>query len=378
MLNLLLISLDTLRADVGYSGKLTSLQALAARGIAFQTTVSSSPLTPVSHASVLTGRQPPGHGIRHLFRERLPSDVPTLASILTGEGYGTGAVVSSPGLNRWYGFDRGFSYYDDWIPRLADGRDPLHVVEVEARGTALKRAPEVVDRAISWLRGYGRRPVFLFVHFFDAHWPYCPPETWGEVENAYEGEATYADHYLGALLAAVKEEGLTADNTVVLCFSDHGEDLAGWYPNDHAGTHGHPEERGHGCQLYDATQLVPLVMAAPTIPRGLVSLEQVRLVDALPTILTLLRLPDLECDGRSLAPTWSGDRLTSLTAYCETYYPEELAASDPQWRALSPLKALRTPRRKVVWRTNGDDMWEFDLVADPAERFPTSIARCLA
>src|SRR5207248_293299 len=159
--------------------------------------VASAPLTPVSHASVLTGLQPFNHGIRHLFREQLAPRVGTLQSVLQGAGYTTGAVVSCPGLHRWYGMDYGFSHYDDEIPLLADGRDPLEVVDVEIRGTALKRAPIVVERALSWLDRVKGEPFFGFVHFFDAHWPYEAPADFGvPFANPYEGEVAYMDHHL--------------------------------------------------------------------------------------------------------------------------------------------------------------------------------------
>src|SRR4051794_6810365 len=108
--NVLFISLDTVRADVAYPGKMPNIERLRRHGTAFSQAVSSCPLTPVSHATVFTGLQPPGHGIRHLLRERMRTDVPTLAERLKDAGYATGAVVSCPGLNRWYGIDRGFEF----------------------------------------------------------------------------------------------------------------------------------------------------------------------------------------------------------------------------------------------------------------------------
>jgi len=149
--NLILISLDTVRADVAYSGKFKAINFLRNQGVSFLNTVSSSPLTPVSHATVLTGLQPYNHGMRHLFKEKLKQNTITLASILQKKGYKTGAIVSCPGMNKWYGFSKGFDHYDDEIPRLADGSDPLKTVDVKKRGTALKRAELVIERANKWL-----------------------------------------------------------------------------------------------------------------------------------------------------------------------------------------------------------------------------------
>jgi len=221
------ISLDTLRADVAYSGKLKFLESCMNEGTAFINAVSQSPLTPVSHASVLTGLLPTHHGIRHLFKEKMNASINTLASTLQREGYSTGAVVSCPGLNKWYGFDRGFSSYDDEIPLLADGTNPLETVDVRLRGTALKRAPVVVDRSLHWLRNSAKTPYFLFMHFFDTHWPYEPPENFAPPgTNCYESEAFYVEHYLSRFFETAKQEGFL-ENTLIVIFSDHGEDLGG-------------------------------------------------------------------------------------------------------------------------------------------------------
>lgn len=374
-LNLVLVSLDTVRADVAFSGIFPNIEDLRSGGISFLSAISSSPLTPVSHASLLTGLEPPSHGIRHLWRERLSAGVETLASVLTRNGYVTGAVVSSPGVNRWYGFDQGFAHYDDWTPKLADGRDALEVVDVELRGTAMKRASDVVDRALTWVRSVQSRPLFLFAHFFDAHWPYEAPDDFGVAcKNEYEREVAYTDHHLGSLLSGLDALGIDSGNSIVVCFADHGEDLSGLYENDHGGDMGHPEERGHGCLLYDTTQRVPLIIRSPAQPRGRSLEVQVRLVDVVPTLADLLQIDFPQCDGRSLAPALRGETLPSVTSYSETYYPEELASSSPEWRHLSPLKAIRTPSTKVIWEVNTDRVHEFDLLADPFERTPHRIA----
>lgn len=376
-MNLLMISLDTLRADVAYSGRFGGIERLRRQGVSFTTTVSSSPLTPISHATVFTGLQPPRHGIRHLLKEPMSSAARTLTEILAGHGYVTGAVVSCPGMNRWYGLDRGFAFYDDWVPPLADGRDPLGVVDVELRGTALKRAPLVVERALEWVRGASGGPKFLFAHFFDSHWPYEAPDTPpADIANPYEGEVWYMDRHLNALLDGLVEQGVNPDNTVTILFSDHGEDLAGWYPNDHAGKLGHEEEKGHGCLLFDATQLVPLVISAPNIGASGSSIDrQVRLVDVAPTVLELLGLHGIEGDGRSLVPTLRGEETPQPLAYSETYYREELASTAPKWSHLLPLKSVRSSAEKIVWEVGGDRIEAYDLSRDPNERNPRILAR---
>jgi arylsulfatase len=368
--NILLISLDTVRADVAYAGTMPGIESLRRRGTTFTQAVSSCPLTPVSHATVFTGLQPPNHGVRHLLREQLNKDVPTLAELLRSAGYATGAVVSCPGLNTWYGIDRGFDFYDDDIPLLPDGRDPLTVGDVKLRGLALKRAPRVVERATQWLDEQSG-PFLLFAHFFDAHWPYEPPEDFGvPVANPYEGEVAFADHYLQRLLENVEQAGHDLDSMLIVCFSDHGEDLGGWYPNDHAGDRGHPYEEGHGCLLHDATQHVPLIFAGPGLPRAAEVADQVRLVDIMPTMLDLLGLDPVRSDGLSLRAALEGGSVPGLPAYSETYFPEERALASQEYPHLKPLASVRTGGgrgQKVIWQIGGAQVWEYDLAADPHE-----------
>ena len=370
--NVVMISLDTLRADVAYSGAFSSIERLRRAGTSFLTTVSSSPLTPISHATVFTGLQPARHGVRHLLREQIRAGVKTLPQFLTEKDYVTGAIVSCPGMNRWYGLDRGFGHYDDWIPPLADGRDALKVVDVELRGTALKRAPMVVERTLEWVRRSGTGPKLIFAHFFDAHWPYEAPTTPPvKLANAYEEEVWYMDHYLGELLDGLEEVGINCENSIFIMFSDHGEDLAGWYPNDHGGALGHPEEKGHGCLLFDATQLVPLVVCAPGVATANSNIEdQVRLVDVMPTALELLGCNTFKGDGRSLVPLLRGESLPADFAYCEAFYREELAAINPAWSHLLPLKGLRSLTEKFIWEVGSDKVEAYDLRQDPRERNP--------
>jgi arylsulfatase len=370
--NILFVSLDTVRADVAYSGKMPGIERLRRQGVTFRQAISSCPLTPVSHATVFTGLQPPNHGIRHLFREQLRADVPTLASLLKEDGYTTGAVVSCPGLNKWYGIDRGFDFYDDEIPLLPDGRDPLAVGDVKLRGLALKRAPLVVDRSTEWLSRQGDRPFFFFAHFFDAHWPYEPPEDVNPaVANPYEGEVAYSDHYLHLLLSRLADMGHDLGSMIVVCFSDHGEDLGGWYSNDHAGDRGHPYEEGHGCLLFDATQHVPLIINAPGLAAGMEVHSQVRLVDIMPTVLDVLRLPSVPSDGASLTEFFIDGSGPSRPAYAETFFPEEKRAASA-YSHIQPLGAVRLDhgagrQQKIIWEQGGSAVDVYDLQADPDE-----------
>lgn len=370
--NLLLISLDTVRADVAYSGRFPAINSLRREGVTFLNTISSSPLTPVSHATVMTGLQPYHHGVRHLFREQYKKNIPTLAQVFKKSGYRTGAIVSCPGMNAWYGHNKGFEHYDDEIPRLSDGSDPLLTVDVKLRGSALKRAPIVIERAWRWLEKSSPKPFFLFMHFFDAHWPYEAPEKFGG-NNYYEEEVAYCDHYLGLFIQKMKQSGLW-DNTMVAAFSDHGEDLDGLYPNDKGGKMlGHPEECGHGCLLYDQTQKVMLVVKGQNLPARKNIKQQVRLVDLAPTIVDMAGIGHEKerFDGRSLRPLWQGKRLPDLPAYSETFYPrEQVEATGGKFEWTRDLKSVRTANsHKIIYHLGSDDLEAYDLIRDANEKY---------
>lgn len=369
----LLVSFDTLRADVAYSGVFPTIERLRRRGVTFSRTVAAAPLTPPSHASVMSGRYPPKHGVRHLFKESIDPSLNLLAEAFQHAGFRTGGIVSCPGMNAWYGLDRGFDSYDDEIPLLPDGSDPLQTVDVKLRGTALKRADVVADRALAWLDADPGRDFFLFLHFFDAHWPYeAPREGMASTANAYEDEVAYMDHHLGRVLDGLDERGLLDDLTIVI-FSDHGEDLAGWYANDKAGDGRREEEEGHGALLFDQTQMVMLVVSVPgQTPSGITIDSQVRLIDIAPTLRELARLaPDPGMDGETLRPLWLG-KTGHRTAYFETFYREEIKPELGAPQAV-PLAGVRLDDRwKVVWEARSLEagVEVYDLTTDPGEYRP--------
>lgn len=367
--NLILISLDTVRADVAYGGKFESINNLRKDSITFLNTISSSPLTPVSHATVFTGLQPYNHGIRHLFKEKLKDNVKTLTQVLHEQGYCTAGIVSCPGMNHWYDFCRGFDFYDDEIPRLPDGTDPLETVDVKLRGRAMKRGDVVYERACEWLEENAQKPFFLFLHFFDAHWPYEAPEKFGG-DNYYEEEVAFSAHYMGKFLDVLKEKGLYDDATIVL-FSDHGEDLEGLYPNDKGGEKlGHPEELGHGCLLYDQTQKVALIIKDGNLNKNENIEEQVRLVDLTPTILDLMNIDaKINFDGVSLLPILKQGISLNLPAYAETFYPkEQIEASGGKYIETKNKKMFRINNKyKIITHLESDELEYYNLEKDPSE-----------
>ena len=346
--NLLLVTLDTLRADrlgcYGYGAAETPhLDGLAARGLRFEQAMTPAPLTLPAHATILTGLLPPRHGLRGNGTGSLPPDLGTMATRLAEGGYRTGAFVGSFVLDRRFGLGRGFAAYDDEVDRSGPRGAGL---EAERPGR------EVVDRALAWLAAGDSRPFFAWVHLYDAHAPYEPPEPYASrhAGRAYDGEISEVDAQVGRLLAFLAEQG-AAQRTVVAVAGDHGEAL---------GEHG---ELTHGFFLYEPSLRVPLILAAPgVLPGGRVVVQPVGLADLAPTLLALLGQapegePSRPLDGRDLAADLvAGREPPAADLYAETRYPASFG-----WSALTalrrgPLKYVAAPRPEV-----------YDLAADPGE-----------
>ncbi len=171
--NLVLITIDTLRADrvgaYGYGAARTpTMDGLARDGVRFTRAVATAPITLTSHASLMTGRYPAGHGARHNGM-RLDLTTPTLAEALKRAGFSTAAFVAAFPLDRRFGLIKGFETYGDRMPRGADGR-PAN----ERPGRV------VVDEAVAWLERRGPERFFLWVHLFEPHAPYGDPAGTGQ------------------------------------------------------------------------------------------------------------------------------------------------------------------------------------------------------
>ena len=346
--NVLLVTIDTLRADrlgsYGYVGAATPvMDALAARGVRFATAIAHAPLTAPSHASILTGLLPTGHGVRDNGAFALPPTAATLAEVLRGAGYHTAAFVSGFPLDHRFGFARGFETYDD---RLLRGGNAGRASYVERPAAATTRA------AVAWVRA-AQAPWFAWVHYFDPHAPYEPPPDLAArfATSPYDGEIASVDRELGRLLA-VAEAGPAS--TLVLVTSDHGESL---------GEHG---EATHGVFVYDSTLRVPWIMAGAGVPRGRVSSVVARGIDVAPSLLDYagVRLPRA-MQGRSLRPAADGREMEDAPAYAESLFCE----LNLGWAA---LHAWRTARWKLVDAPRPE---LYDLAADPAEVRDVSTAR---
>ncbi|HEX5043288.1 MAG TPA: sulfatase-like hydrolase/transferase [Candidatus Polarisedimenticolaceae bacterium] len=341
--DLLLITLDTARADrFSYAGSAVAtpnVDALAAEGAVFSNAITPVPLTLPAHASLMTGHLPARHTVRDNGTFHLPEAEKTLAELLSGAGYATAAFLGSQVLDRRYGLARGFATYDD---RMPDSRDAVFRFYAERPGE------EVVASALRWMQAQPPdRPLFVWVHLFDPHAPYRPPEPErSRYSSGYDGEIAYTDRVVGRLIDGWEgRRGLA--RTVVVVTADHGEGL---------GEHG---EATHGVLLHEATLRVPLVLRVPGMGKETID-APVSLIDVFPTALALLGLPvPGGVEGRNLVPLLRGEEVDwkRTSGYAESLYAE-------LHHGCAPLRALREGEWKLV-RGTVDEL--YDLGKDPGE-----------
>jgi arylsulfatase A-like enzyme/Flp pilus assembly protein TadD len=342
--NVLLVTIDTLRGDAlgSYGGRAATphLDALAARGARFTFAHSHAVLTLPSHATILTGRYPYEHGIRDNSGFRLGAGETTLASRLKSMGFSTGAFVSAFPLDQRYGLQTGFDAYDDRISEVGKTQE---VAIPERRGDA------TVTASLDWIgRQSGR--WFGWVHVFDPHAPYAPPDEWKAryPSDAYAAEVAWTDAVLAPLFASLEKQ---ARPTLVVVTADHGESL---------GEHG---ELTHGVFAYEATLRVPLIVSEITPGRkatGGVRVDSpARHVDLLPTILDLVGAPEAPqaSAGRSLVGAMTGGREDDRPLYFESMMPT-LA------RGWAPLRGVIVGREKYIELPIRE---LYDLGTDPPE-----------
>ena len=344
--HLVLVSIDTLRADrVGvYSGTdLTpTLDRIARQGAFAADATSHVPLTRPSHATMFAGLWPWQVGLRdNLSAGALPT-TPLLPEILQRAGFRTAAFISSIVLGSRGGFARGFDRYDESFP------EGQHLT----LDTLQKPGADVIRDAVAWLDDQSSADrLFLFVHLYEPHDPYEPPEPYASryKDRLYDGEVAYADALVGRLDAALDRLGLASD-TLLVVTSDHGEGL------------GEHEETLHGFFVYQTTLAVPLILRGPGIAAGGRIEDTVGLVDLLPTTLDVLgvRLPDgLTPAGVSLAPTLrTGTPPPGRPQYAESLVP----LLHFGW---SDLRVFRDGRWKYVLAPRPE---LYDLATDPGEQ----------
>jgi arylsulfatase A-like enzyme len=345
-LNVLLVSIDSLRADhlsaYGYRRPTSpAIDALASEGVRFDHAVSQAPWTLPAHASLLTSLYPGHHGADSP-RRALDPNVTTLASILAGAGYAAHAVVSGPLLRREHGLDVGFHTYDDALARTSHRESHSAVTS----GETLERALALLETT--------KEPFLLFLHFWDVHYDYRPPPPYdtrfdpgytGAVTGEgfaddpaihagmaardrehlialYDGEIAWVDAHVARLLEALSRRGL-AERTIVALTADHGDEFF---------EHG---AKGHQHALYEELLHVPLILRSPRLVPGSHVPNRVELIDVVPTLLDLAAVPaPAGLQGRSLVPLLRGEPWHDRPSFAETTRaakPETVARRTPAW-----------------------------------------------
>ena len=346
--NIVLITLDSVRADrVGFLGAkrpTPTLDAMAKQAIVFERAYAQAPLTVVSHGSILTGTYPQFNKVNEM-QSALAADLPYAPDILQAHGYHTAAFLGSIVLDATGafapGFNRGFQTYDAGFHNAGAGEDPYRSIR--------RRGEEVVAHALAWLAKHPNGPFFVWVHLYDAHDPYDPPEPFKSryATEPYDGAIAYEDAAVGKLLRQLKSRGLY-DNTIIAVMADHGESL---------GAHG---EDTHGIFLYDETIRVPLLIKPPrAVNGGRKIADRVELVDVLPTLLEEARMAiPKEVQGESLLSLMKAGAKTATmseterTAYAESDY----SRTEYGWSAVRALRSgkylyIQSPHRELYNET---------------------------
>jgi arylsulfatase A-like enzyme/Flp pilus assembly protein TadD len=346
--DVVLITIDTLRADhlhcYGYPHIETpNIDALAQASVRFSQAYTPVPITLPAHTALMTGSYPMATGMHDFSGNKLSPDAVTLARVLKAQGYQTAAFVSAAVLDSRFGLNLGFdTYYDHFnINRLDEAS--LDLTE--------RKGDQTTNLALAWLHDHAGRageatqqPFFLWVHLYDPHYPYTPPEPYATRYRAhlYDGEIAFADAQVGRLAADLKARGLW-ERSLVLLAGDHGEGL---------GEHG---EKTHGFFIYNSTLHVPLLIHLPEAAPRVVD-PGVSLVDVMPTVLQALKIPiPPSVQGRSLLSLAFGRTTSSGSVlYAETYLP----LLHFGW---SPLRGLETrglqyieAPRPELYNTRGD------------------------
>jgi arylsulfatase A-like enzyme/Flp pilus assembly protein TadD len=322
-LNVLLISIDTMRPDrlSCYSTKYLKtphIDGLAARGVVFDRAFAHTPMTLPSHVDILVGATPLYHGVHENSKSILAKDFLTLAEYLKEKGYSTGAFIGSFSLDSRFGLNQGFDVYDESYPSKTSSISPPE-----------RNASQVIQAALGWLDKQNSK-WFLFIHIWDPHAPYSPPQPFKEEfkNDLYSGEVAYVDSELEKLFDDLKNKELMK-NTLIVLTGDHGEAL---------GDHG---ELAHGYFAYNSTLWIPLIIAGPGVEPGRVD-DYVCHIDIFPTICDILKIekpPFLQ--GVSLVPLMRGKKIGKRAIYFESmdaYYN----------RGWAPLRGFIEEKRKFI------------------------------
>jgi arylsulfatase A-like enzyme/predicted Zn-dependent protease len=344
--SVILVTVDTLRADkIGCYGNTSvrtpTMDAFAANGIRFADCITQTPLTLPSHTTIMTGTLPIHHGVRDNGGFVVPAELTTMAEAFKARGYATAAFVAAYVLDGKWGLDQGFdTYYDKF---------DLSRFEKISLGEVQRPANEVLDEALGWLERKKDGKFFAWIHLYDPHTPYAPPEPFLSEypRHPYLGEIAFTDSQLARLQAFIDRAGLR-DRLFLVLAADHGESL------------GEHQEQTHGFFVYQAALHVPLIIVTPFPSlRGVTSGETVGLVDILPTVCEMAGIDTpAAVQGRSLVPSFfrPGSAPASL-AYSETFYPRFHYG----W---SELQSVQDGRYKLILAPVPE---LYDLERDPGE-----------
>ena len=341
--NVLLVSIDTCRADhlscYGYESATTpNIDALAGEGILFENVISPIPQTLPAHSTMMTGTIPPYHGVHENVGGYLDDELNlTLAEILKGAGFATAAAISAFPLDSQFGIAQGFDDYYDHFENPEEGE----------RGQE-RKAEETTGDALEWLDQNKDKKFFFFLHYYDPHMKYAPPEPFASqfADDAYAGEVAYTDHNIGKILDKLKELKLY-ESTLIIITGDHGEML---------GEHG---ELGHTYFIYQGAIKVPLIFKLPGQNKAVRIKPIAGLVDIVPTVCGLLGIETPKnVQGVDLFVDSKGEDLSGQgrNIYCESFTPTRYKASS--------LLGVVNNRYKYIQATRPE---LYDLVEDPGE-----------
>jgi arylsulfatase A-like enzyme/Flp pilus assembly protein TadD len=344
-LNLVIITIDTLRADhlgcYGYKQIRTpNIDALASESARFERAYTPVPVTLPAHTVILTGTYPVFSGMHDFSGNKLNPKQPTLASVLKRQGYTTGAVIGSAVLDSRFGLNQGFDFYYDHFDfnRLQES----NLEEMERPGNV------VADVALDWLGKNRSNQFFLWMHLYDPHYPYRPPPPYSEQykDRLYDGEIAFADVQVGRLISFLKANNIYR-NTLIVLTGDHGESL---------GEHG---EKTHGFFIYNATLHVPVIIHLPGSTANRTVSELVSLADLMPTVLQALKVEiPAEVQGQSLLPLMVPKKAgESRNLYAETFLPR----LHFNW---SELRAVETDKYQFI---DAPEPELYDVSKDPGE-----------
>jgi arylsulfatase A-like enzyme/Flp pilus assembly protein TadD len=342
--NVLLISIDTCRADhlscYGYPEKTTpNIDILAAEGVMFEHVFTPVPLTLPAHTSMLTGTNPIYHGVHSNIGYIVGESNQTLAELMRQKGFVTGAVISSFVLDSQFGLNQGFDVYEDKF---------VHPIPSNYHNE--RRGDETSSFANAFLDKYHKKPFFLFVHYYDPHDLYNPPEPFATLfkDNLYAGEIAFADTCIGEVIKKLKELGLY-ESTLIIITADHGESL-----EEH-------KEKTHGFFIYQSVLHVPLIIRLPGGPKGKKVIDNASLIDIVPTVCSLLDIKvPAAAAGKSLLPYLRGNTMPKNE---ERYiYCESLEATQ---YGCNPLLGVVNNNWKYIHTTRAE---LYDLDKDPNEQ----------